>query len=359
MTVRPWTRTKSLGNDMNNTNYLGNMSYQNLSSVDRLTPSVGRNKMEDKSSVSLFPKPLKQGSKIAIAAPARKVTPEEMKFAINWLKENGFVPIYDDRLFAEHYIFAGDDDFRASVLQKYLDDDSIEAIWLAKGGYGSIRIIDKLDFTHFLQHPKWIIGFSDTTVFHGKLNRLGCPSIHASMPYCFDNKTIEAQQSLFDVLTGKPLQYEFPSHPLNRKGKMTCEIVGGNLSVLYGMIGSDSFPDTDEKILFIEEVDEYIYHIDRMMHALKRAGKLANLKGLIVGGLTQIHDNPDPFGMTVEEVIADAVNDYGYPVCFGFPAGHFSDNRALVFGQKVNINVTSPSQSDSSHSRFVSSFQAW
>ena len=282
---------------------------------------------------------LKSGSKVAIAAPARKVTQEEMKFAITWLKEKGFVPVYDNRLFAEHYIFAGDDDFRASVLQGYLDDENIDAIWLARGGYGSIRIVDKLDFKKFLEHPKWIIGFSDTTVFHGKLNRLGCPSLHASMPYCFDNKTVEAKQSLVDALMGKPLKYEFSAHPLNRKGKVEGEIVGGNLSVLYGMIGSDSFPETDGKILFIEEVDEYIYHVDRMMRALKRAGKLANLKALIVGGLIQIHDNPDPFGQSVEEVISEVVKDYDYPLCFGFPVGHFSDNRAIVFGSKSKLLV--------------------
>ena len=302
---------------------------------------------------------LKQGSKVAIAAPARKVTPDQMQFAINWLKEKGFEPVFDDRLYVIDHIFAGNDDFRAAVLQEYLDDDSISAIWFARAGYGCIRIIDKLDFTHFLQHPKWIVGFSDATVFHGKLNRLGCQSLHASMPFFLENKTQEALQSLYDALTGKPLQYEIPAHPLNRKGEVEGEIVGGNLSVLYGMIGSNSFPETDGKILFIEEVDEYIYHIDRMMHALKRAGKLENLKAFIVGGLTQIHDNSDPFGMTVEEVIADAVKEYNYPVCFGFPAGHFSDNRALVFGQKARLTVTSPPQSDSSRSGCVLSFQAW
>lgn len=283
---------------------------------------------------------LKQGSKIAIAAPARMVKPEEMEYAIHWLEERGFVPIYDDRLFARHYIFAGDDDLRAAVLQEYLDDKSIGAIWLARGGYGSVRIIDKLDFTRFLQHPKWIIGFSDTTVFHGKLNRLGCPSLHASMPYCFENKTVEAKQSLFDALMGKTLVYEFTNHPLNRSGEVEGEIVGGNLSVLYSMIGSDSFPETDGKILFIEEVDEYIYHIDRIMHALKRAGKLENLKALIIGGLTQIHDNPDPFGMSVEEVIAEAVSDYDYPLCLGFPAGHFDENRTLVIGEEISVEIT-------------------
>ena len=284
---------------------------------------------------------LHSGSKIVIVAPARKVTLEEMQYAIDWLKEHGFEPVYDERLFAEHHIFAGDDNFRAAVFQEYLDDEKIDAIWFARGGYGSIRIIDKLDFTRFLQHPKWLMGFSDTTVFHGKLNRLGIPSLHSPMPFYFANKTAEAKQSLFDAMTGRPLQYEIPSNPLNRFGEMEGEIVGGNLSVLYGMIGSNSFPETDEKILFIEEVDEYIYHIDRMMHALQRAGKLAHLKGLVVGGLTQIHDNSDPFGKSVEEVIVEAVEDYDYPVCFGFPAGHFSDNRAFILGLKSRIEVGS------------------
>ena len=291
---------------------------------------------------------LHSGSKIGIVAPARKVTPEEMQYAIDWLKEHGFEPVYDDRLFAEHHIFAGDDNFRAAVFQEYLDDEEIDAIWFARGGYGSIRIIDKLDFTKFLHHPKWLMGFSDTTVFHGKLNRLGIPSLHSPMPFYFANKTAEAKQSLFDAMTGRPLQYEIPSNPLNRFGEMEGEIVGGNLSVLMGMNGSDIFPETDGKILFIEEVDEYIYHIDRMMRALKRAGKLAHLKGLIVGGLTQIKDNTHPFGQTAEEVIADAVSEYDYPVCFGFPAGHFDDNRVIVFGQKAKIEITSLSLSYSS-----------
>ena len=286
---------------------------------------------------------LKQGSKIGIAAPARMVKPEEMEYALHWLEANDFVPVYDNRLFADYHIFAGDDDFRTAVFQEYLDNENIDAIWIARGGYGSIRIIDKLDFTHFLQHPKWIIGFSDGTVLHGKLSRMGVPSLHAAMPFYFANKTPEAKQSLFDALTGKPLQYEIPSNPLNRLGKMEGEIVGGNLSVLMGMNGSNIFPETDGKILFIEEVDEYIYHIDRMMRGLKRAGKLAHLKGLIVGGLTQIHDNTHPFGQTAEEVIAEAVSEYDYPVCFGFPAGHFDDNRAVFFGQKSIIEVTAES----------------
>lgn len=283
--------------------------------------------------------PLHTGSRIALAASARKIKLDEIQFAIDWLKEKGFVPVYDERLFASDFIFAGNDDFRVAVIQEYLDHQDIDAIWMVRGGYGSIRVIDKLNFTKFALHPKFIIGFSDVTVFHGKVQRLGYPTIHASMPYNFVNKTAEAMQSLYDALLGKSLHYELKPFGMNRFGEAEAEIVGGNLSVLYGMMGSSSFPETDGKILFIEEVDEYIYHFDRMMIALKRAGKLQNLKGLIVGGLTEIHDNPDPFGKTVEEVISEAVKEYDYPVCFGFPVGHFADNRALVLGEKVRLFV--------------------
>ena len=277
--------------------------------------------------------------RIGIVAPARKVTPEEMEFAFSWLQEKGMEPVYDERLFASSDIFAGDDTFRATVIQEYMDRPDIDAIWFARGGYGSIRIIDKLDFTLLIKHPKPFVGFSDGTVFHGKMQRLGIPSIHASMPYCLDNKTPEALQSLYDALIGMPLHYEIPSHPLNRLGAIEGEMVGGNLSVLYGMLGSNSFPETERKILFIEEVDEYIYHIDRMMRGLKRAGKLSQLKALVIGGLTQIHDNPEPFGKTVEEVISEVVAEYSYPICFGFPAGHFSDNRAILMGRKATLVV--------------------
>ena len=286
--------------------------------------------------------------KIAIAAPARKVTPEEMEFAIHWLHDKGFESVYDDRLFASDHIFAGTDDFRAEVIQEYLDRPDIDVIWMARGGYSSVRIIDKLDFSGLQRHPKLIVGFSDVTVFHGKLNRLGIPTLHASMPYYLDHKTPEALQSLYDALTGKPLHYEWPAHPLNRLGSVKGEIVGGNLSVLYGMIGSNSFPETDGKVLFIEEVDEYIYHVERMMYGLNRAGKLDHLKAMVVGGLTEIHDNPEPFGKTVEQAIFDVVKDYNYPVCFGFPAGHQPDNRAIVLGKEVNLEINDQLSSFSS-----------
>ena len=279
--------------------------------------------------------------RIAIAAPARSVTPQDVEFAIKWLQSNHLEPVFDERLFATDFIFAGKDDFRTKVIQEYMDRDDIDAIWLAKGGYGSIRIIDKLDFTDYVKHSKPFIGFSDTTVFHGKMQRLGIPSIHASMPFKLENKTPEALQSLYDALVRKPLHYQWPSHPLNRFGEVNGSIVGGNLSVLYGMIGSNSFPETDGKILFIEEVDEYIYHVERMMYGLKRAGKLDHLKALVIGGLTEIHDNPEPFGKTVEQAIFDVVAGYQYPVVFNFPAGHQPDNRAIVFGKEAELTINS------------------
>ena len=279
--------------------------------------------------------------KVAIAAPARKVSPDEMEFAIQWLHDHGFESVFDNRLYSVDNIAAGSDALRASIIQEYMDRDDIDAIWMARGGYGSIRIIDKLDFTRFIQHPKPIVGFSDVTVFHGKLSQLGIPSIHASMPHILANKTPKALQSLIDALTGKPLHYEWPTYPLNRLGAAKGVIVGGNLSVLCGMLGSNSFPETEGRIFFIEEVDEYIYHVERMMYALKRAGKLAHLKALVIGGLTEIHDNPDPFGKSVEQAIFDVVKDFDYPVVFGFPAGHQPENRAIVFGNEATLTVTS------------------
>ena len=271
---------------------------------------------------------LKKGSKIAIVAPAWKVTPDKVTAAVKWIEEKGFVAMYDDRLFAEYHQFAGDDDFRAGVLQDYLDRDDIDAIFCARGGYGTIRIIDKLDFTKFANHPKWIVGFSDVTVLHAKMQQLGYQSIHGAMLKYFESDNKEPLETLYDALTGK-------WHPvgMGRAASLQgAEIVGGNLSVLYSMLGSDLFPETDGKILFIEDLDEYLYHIDRMMMGLKRAGKLANLKALLVGAFNDMHESSLPIGMTAKEIIHEKVKEYGYPVIWDYPAGHIDDNRAIIFG---------------------------
>jgi len=277
------------------------------------------------------PQYLKKGSKIAIVAPAWKVTPEKISAAVKWIEEKGFVPVYDDRLFAEYNQFAGDDDFRASVLQEYLDRNDIDAIFCARGGYGTIRIIDKLDFTKFAEHPKWIVGFSDVTVLHAKMQQLGYQSIHGIMSKNFESDDKVPMESLYEALTGK-------WHAVEMQGSASLKsfegtpIVGGNLSVLYSMLGSDLFPETDGKILFIEDIDEYLYHIDRMMMALKRAGKLSHLKALLVGAFNDMHESSLPIGMTAREIIAENVKEYGYPVIWDYPAGHIDNNLALVLG---------------------------
>ena len=274
------------------------------------------------------PEYLKKSSKIALVAPARKISREEIAFAVKWIEEKGFIAVYDDRLFAEHHQLAGDDDFRTNVLQDYLDRDDIDAILCVRGGYGTIRIVDKLDFTKFAKHPKWIVGYSDVTVLHAKMQQLGYQSIHGTMAINFEKNTNEALESLYEALIGKWNVVE--TH--GRASQQNVEIVGGNLSVLYSMLGSDLFPETDGKILFIEDLDEYLYHIDRMMMALKRAGKLAHLKALLVGAFTDMHDNTIPFGMTAKEIIFEKVKEYGYPVIWDVSAGHIDNNIAIVLG---------------------------
>ena len=277
------------------------------------------------------PQYLKKGSKIALVAPARKISREEIAAAVKWIEEKGFKAVYDDRLFAEYHQLAGDDDFRAGVLQDYLDRDDIDAILCVRGGYGTIRIVDKLDFTKFAKHPKWIVGYSDVTVLHAKMQQLGYQSIHGTMAINFEKNTKEALESLYNALTGKWHTVE-TRHGTSLQSFDGVPIVGGNLSVLYSMLGSDLFPETDGKILFIEDLDEYLYHIDRMMMGLKRAGKLARLKALLVGAFTDMHDNTITFGMTAKEIIFEKVKEYGYQVIWDYPAGHIDDNRAIIFG---------------------------
>lgn len=282
-----------------------------------------------------------QRPKLALVAPARKISLDEIDFALQYIKDRGCQPIYDERLFSTYNQFAGTDEDRAAVIQQYLDAPDIDAIMCVRGGYGTVRIIDRLDFDKFLQNPKWIAGYSDVTILHAKLQSLGVESLHSTMPINFQNNTKQSLDSLFDVLEGKDIEYEI--EPVDgRKPKIQSakgELVGGNISVLYSLLGSDIFPDTDDKILFLEDLDEYLYHIDRMMMALERAGKLDNIKGLIVGGMTKMHDNAVPFGMTAEEIIMEKVEDKNIPVVFNFPAGHIDDNRTLILGRTTEIEI--------------------
>ena len=283
----------------------------------------------------ITPSSLSSGSKIALVAPARKVAEDDIAFAVEYIRQRGFVPIYDERLFLSHNQFAGNDEQRASVLQHYLDADDIDAIMCVRGGYGTVRIIDRLDFDKFLQKPKWIVGYSDVTVLHAKMQSLGIESLHATMPINFQDNSKQALDTLFDALCGKEIKYDLPQQTIDILSKMKGEVVGGNISVLYSLLGSDIFPDVEGKVLFLEDLDEYLYHIDRMMMAFQRVGIFDKISGLIIGGLTKMHDNAIPFGMTAEEIISEKIKDKNIPTVFNFPAGHINDNRAIILGRRV------------------------
>lgn len=287
----------------------------------------------------ITPSSLSSGSKVALVAPARKVTKSDIAYAVEYIKEQGFVPVYDEQLFLSHNQFAGSDEERAAVMQRYLDAPDIDAIICVRGGYGTVRIIDRLNFDKFMQKPKWVVGYSDVTVLHAKLQSLGVESLHATMPINFQDNTSQSLDSLFDALTGKSIIYEIETTVKSQHLTANSQLVGGNISVLYSLLGSDIFPDTRGKILFLEDLDEYLYHIDRMMMAFERAGKFDAIKGLIVGGLTKMHDNTISFGQPAEEIIFDRVKDKNIPVIFNFPAGHIDDNRALILGRTTEIEV--------------------
>ena len=289
----------------------------------------------------ITPAYLKPGDKIAIVAPARKVSPSEMDVAINTFRSWGLQVVTGPHLFGTNNQYSGTDEERASDLQMMLDDPEIKAIICARGGYGTVRIIDQLNFSTFEQHPKWIVGYSDITVLHSHIQtQFGIETLHATMPVNFpDEGTETATESLRKALFGDMLEYNIGSHPLNKAGNVSGELTGGNISILYSLTGSPSDIQTRDKILFIEDLDEYLYHIDRMMMNLKRSGKLSGIKGLVVGGLSKMNDNSVPFGKQAEEIISDYAREAGLPVCFNFPAGHIPDNRALIMGRETQLDI--------------------
>jgi len=300
----------------------------------------------DNKSFMITPQYLQCHDKIGIVATARKITPEELQPAIDKFTEWGLDVVLGKNIFSECYQYAGTDDQRTTDIQQMLDDDTIKAIICARGGYGIIRIIDRLDFSKFVKNPKWIIGYSDVTVLHSHIQQnFGIETLHATMPLNFppDGKDNNALITLKKALFGEKIDYTIETNTLNRKGNAAGNIIGGNLSLLYALSGTPSDIDTRGKILFIEDLDEYLYHIDRMMIQLKRSGKLKTLAALIVGGMTEMKDNTVPFGKTAYKIIAETISEYNYPVCFGFPAGHIEDNRALIMGRKVLLDVSEAS----------------
>lgn len=287
----------------------------------------------------VIPEKLKAGDDVMILSTARKVSLEELEEPKKRLESWGLKVHYAPDLFESHNQFAGSDQQRASDLQVAIDSKSIKAIFCARGGYGTTRMIDLVNFDSLQKNPKWLVGFSDVTALHGELNNKRVASIHATMPLFYQKDDQVSLDSLKQVLYHASFHYEFRNHELNRKGTCQGELIGGNLSIINHLIGTSSEFDMTGKILFLEDLDEYLYHIDRMMIQLKRGGKLKNLRGLVIGHMSHMHDNKIPFGKTALEIIKEAVADYPFPVAFNAPIGHETDNRAVIVGSQVALMV--------------------
>jgi muramoyltetrapeptide carboxypeptidase len=292
---------------------------------------------------TIIPPYLHPGDTIGITCPSGAFCLEDVKPAVDALELWGYKVKLGKTIDGQYYQYSGTDEERAADLQRMLDDPEIKAILFGRGGYGAVRIIDKIDFNRFYLHPKWLCGYSDITVIHSYIQtQMHIPTLHCEM--CIDLKygtTDASAMTIQRAFRGEQLTYNVDAHPMNRNGDAKGILVGGNLSLLAAMAGSSSDLDTDGRILFIEDVHEYLYHIDSMMWTLKRAGKLASLAGLVAGGFTRIKKDPEdiPFGQTAYEIIYDKVKEYRYPVCFAFPAGHQYDNYALRLGAVHRLKV--------------------
>jgi muramoyltetrapeptide carboxypeptidase len=288
----------------------------------------------------LRPPYLKTGDTVIILSTARKISHEEVAPAVKLFESWGLKVRLGNTIGLSDNQYAGTDKQRLDDIQQAVNDESISAIICARGGYGTVRIVDDIDWTGLLKHPKWITGFSDMTYLHVHLNQtLGVQTLHSSVPALFHRNTPEAIDTIRQHLFGEEVIYDADWHELNRKGEAKGVLIGGNLSILYSITGTKSGFNTAGKILFIEDIDERLYHLDRMMINLKRSGKLQDLAGLIVGGMTDMSDNAVPFGKTAEEIIMEHVSEFDYPVCFNFPAGHIADNRAVVLGKVTKMIV--------------------
>ena len=287
----------------------------------------------------IIPQFLKAGDTVAIVCTARKFFPEDAKPAIDLLESWGLKVKLGNTIGLDNCQLGGTDNERAADFQAQLDDENVKAIWCARGGYGTVRIIDALDFSKFKKRPKWIMGFSDVTVLHSQLNIERVATLHSIMPFTVPNAPEEVKDTLRKALFGETISYSIPSKSYDVKGTALGELVGGNISILYSLLGSKSAIDTKDKILFIEDLDEYLYHIDRMMYNLKRNGYFENVKGIIVGSMTDMHDNEIPFGQNEVQIITEIAKENRIPIAFQFPAGHQSDNRTLILGKQVDFEV--------------------
>lgn len=286
-----------------------------------------------------IPPYLKKGDTVAIVCTARKFFPEEAKPAIDLLESWGLKVKLGKTIGLDSCQLGGTDTERAADFQAQLDNDNIKAIWCARGGYGTVRIVDMIDFSKFKKHPKWVMGFSDVTVLHSHINTLNVATLHSIMPFTVPKAPEEVKQTFKNAVFGINNSYIIPSKSYDKKGVAKGELVGGNLSIIYSLLGSKSSIDTKDKILFIEDLDEYLYHVDRMLQNMKRNDYFKNVKGIIVGSMRDMHDNDIPFGQNEVQIISEIAKDLKIPIAFEFCAGHQKDNRTLVLGSQVFFEV--------------------
>ncbi len=288
-----------------------------------------------------IPQVLKKGDEIRIVAPASVVKKEYIDKSIAALSASGYKVSLGKHILSGYNQFAGTDEERLSDFQEAVNDQNVKAIFCARGGYGSIRIIDQLNFSAFKTHPKWLVGFSDITVFHSFVNQnLNLASIHAPMPINSESSYYDKNmKQLNDLLQGEKRNIIIPYHALNRAGVCKGKILGGNLSILHNLQSTPFEIMTRNAILFIEDLGEQLYHLDRMLNNLLLSGKLESLKGLIVGGITEMKDKKRPFGKTAYQIIMDVVKKFDYPVAFHFPAGHIENNTPFLLGTQVELEV--------------------
>lgn len=315
-----------------------------LKSNTLIAQNSSKSYLESSQMSYIQPSFLKAGDTVAIVAPSGilKNRFDEINQAKALLSRWGLHYVVGEHVFTQHGHFAGSDDQRAADFQKALNDPKIKAIWCARGGYGTVRILDKLDYTQFKKHPKWLIGYSDITALHNQIHNLGYETIHAMMCTSLSDNEQDISETISTfkaALFGQPLSYNLKGSKYNKVGTVTAPITGGNLTLLQTMLGSETSIDTTGEILFIEEIGEYAYHIDRMLQSLKRAGYFKHCKGIVVGDITKVRRNTTDFGRTIEEIILDVVAEYDFPVAFNMPAGHAKDNQALILGDLVTLTV--------------------
>ncbi len=287
----------------------------------------------------IAPPTLQKGDLVYLCAPAKAIEENYIVAAENWLASIGLRALRSKHLTGRQDYFSGSELQRLSDLQEGLDHPEAKAIWCVRGGYGSIQLVDGLQWAAFIRAPKWLVGFSDICVLHHKVQALGIQSIHGTMALNIEKNSAFAKNRLQELLFGEKRNFTFASHPQNQLGKASGTLIGGNLSIIYSLLASPERYDFSGAILFIEDLAEHLYHIDRMMHALRKCGALDQIQGLIVGGMTDLEDTDVPFGKTIEGLILSHFSYRKIPICFDFPAGHIADNQALNLGAVVELGA--------------------